>query len=535
LRSKLMVTTVDVIAQTLSRAGVPYLFGYPGGEVVEFMQAAKQTGLPFFLTKHENTAAFAAGVTGEITGIPGVCVSTLGPGVTNMATGIANAWMDRDPVIAITGQIAFNRYSTATHQVMDSIAFFKTFTKWSALVEPDSSFEIMHKAIRIATSERPGPVHLALPSNWATLEAKGMMQATPAVRVYEGMGMPSASSVKHARSMIEKANKPILFAGIGILRSGAGIRLVALAEKLGAPVIVTPKAKGVISEDHPLFAGVFEMLGDRVVIDLSNKADLILACGFDAVELDKPWTFAAPVIHVDTQPNIDEFYHAETELVGNLNDCLVALCEEASCRQAWSYDEIKKHWDALFSLITRKGNGLATHEVVRGVRALLPRETIATCDVGAHKFVTGQLWTTYSPKTFFMSNGLSGMGYGFPAAIAAQLAFPDRPVVAFLGDGGFAMYLAEIETAKRLRLPLIIIVLSDETLSLIAMSQERRGLPHNSVFFKNPDIEKVAKAFGADGRICTTIAEVQNGVETAWQERRLTLIQAVIDPAPYRI
>jgi acetolactate synthase-1/2/3 large subunit len=528
-------TVVQAMADVLRRLGTPYVFGLPGGEVVELMHALKEADIPFLLTKHENTAAFAAGVTGEILGIPGVCIATIGPGATNMATGVANAWMDRDPVIAITGQIASPRYNTATHQVLDSVAFYRPITKWSTAIHPGSAAETLHKAVRMATSERPGPVHLTLQSDLAGAEAGGKVSTTSPVRTYAGMGGPSAESMVEATKMVASAARPIIFAGLGVLRANAGDSLVCLAEKLSAPVIVMPKAKGVIPEDHPLFAGVFEMLGDKLVLEFGARADLILACGLDVVEFDKPWNFSAPVVHIDALPNSDEFYPADVELVGHPAIALSALAEQLPSRRAWTAQEIGAHRRDLLELITRAGAGMASHQVVAAARKILPRETVATCDVGAHKFLVGQLWTTYTPKSFFMSNGLSAMGYGFPAAMAAQLAWPDKPVVAFLGDGGFAMYMAELETARRLKLPLIIVVLCDGALSLIAMSQERRGLPHNAVDFANPDIAKLAEAFGADGRVCETVSEVEKAVTSAWTNRRLTVIQAIVDPGPYRL
>jgi acetolactate synthase-1/2/3 large subunit len=277
------------------------------------------------------------------------------------------------------------------------------------------------------------------------------------------------------------------------------------------------------------------MLGDKLVLEFGARADLILACGLDVVEFDKPWNFSAPVVHIDALPNSDEFYPADVELVGHPAIALSALAEQLPSRRAWTAQEIGAHRRDLLELITRAGAGMASHQVVAAARKILPRETVATCDVGAHKFLVGQLWTTYTPKSFFMSNGLSAMGYGFPAAMAAQLAWPDKPVVAFLGDGGFAMYMAELETARRLKLPLIIVVLCDGALSLIAMSQERRGLLHNAVDFANPDIAKVAEAFGADGRVCETVSEVEKAVTSAWTNRRLTVIQAIVDPGPYRL
>jgi acetolactate synthase-1/2/3 large subunit len=523
------------MAEALRRVGVPYVFGLPGGEVVEVMNAIREVNIPFFLTKHENTAAFAAGVTGQILGIPGVCIATIGPGATNMATGIANAWMDRDPVIALTGQITSSRYATATHQVMDSVAFYRPITKWSTSIHPGSAAETMHKAIRVATSERPGPVHISLPSDLPRAEAGGKSPASSPIRTFEGMGVPCQESLSKARELIASAARPIIFAGLGLVRANAGNGLVGLAERLGAPVVVMPKAKGIIPEDHPLFAGVFEMLGDKLVLELGAKADLIIACGLDVVEFDKPWIFEAPVVHLDALPNSDEFYPAEVELIGHPRLALPALSEQLPLRRAWQAEELARHRRELLALITAAGNGMAAHQVVAAARRILPKETIATCDVGAHKFLVGQLWTTYAPKSFFMSNGLSGMGYGLPAAIAAQLAWPELPVIAFLGDGGFGMYMAELETASRLRLPLILVVLCDGALSLIGMSQERRGLPHHGVHFSNPDLAQVAAAFGVAGKMCATVPEIESAISSAWTSRRLTLIQAPVDPAPYRV
>ena len=208
-------------------------------------------------------------------------------------------------------QIAAPRYNVATHQVLDSVAFYRPVTKWSASVHPGSAAETMHKAIRIAASERPGPVHLTLSSDLAKAEAGGKFPTTSPVRTYLGMGAPCKESLSKAKGMIAAAGRPIIFAGLGVLRANAGDGLVGLAEKLGAPVIVMPKAKGVIPEDHPLFAGVFEMLGDKLVLELGGRADLIVACGLDVVEFDKPWNFQATVVHVDALPNRDEFYPAE--------------------------------------------------------------------------------------------------------------------------------------------------------------------------------------------------------------------------------
>lgn len=503
--------------------------------MVEFIDEARKEGISFILTRHENTAAFAAGVTGQLTGTPGVCVSTLGPGAANMATGIANAWMDRDPLIAVTGQIATTRRATATHQVMDINSFYRPIVKWSVTVEPGSVGDCVIKALRIALSERPGPVHLCLPSNLAKAEASPPSQGfKPRAKNPPLNGAP-LEAVDRAVDILRKCSRPVILAGIGALRAGAGAELVRLAEHIGAPVVVAPKAKGIIPEDHPLFAGVLEMLGDEVVLKLVASADCIVACGLDVVELDKSWNFECPVIHIDALPNTDEFYRAEEELVGHIGLTLAAINERIGQAAKWSVDTIARHRSELFNLIRRRGQGMAPWQVVDAVREITPRDTIASCDVGAHKFLMGQLWTTYSPNSFLVSNGLSSMGYGLPAAMAAQLAYPDRHVVTVIGDGGFGMYMGELETAARLGLGLLVVVMCDRYLSLIAMSQERRGLPNYGVSFSEVDLAKVAEGLGARGVVAETPEHVRKAVGRWLEDRQLTLVQAMVDPTAYRL
>ncbi|MGB9866872.1 MAG: thiamine pyrophosphate-binding protein [Bacillota bacterium] len=529
-----MASVAATIAQVLKAAGVRYMFGYPGGEVVEFLDEARKEGIQFILTRHENAAAFAAGVTGQLTGIPGVCVSTLGPGAANMATGIANAWMDRDPLIAITGQITITRAAIATHQVMDLNAFYRPIVKWSVTVEPASAGDIALKAVRTALCERPGPVHLCLPSNLAKAEAKAPSHCSR-VRPRDLMSGAPAEAVSRAAHLIGRSNRPVVLAGIGALRANAGKELARFAEQIQAPVVVAPKAKGIIGEDHPLFAGVLEMLGDELVLRLIESADCIVCCGLDVVELDKPWTFGAPVVHVDALPNVDEFYHAEEELVGHIGLTLGALREAVGPAAKWPIESIAEHSKQLCGLVRRKAQGMAPWEVVDVVRRMAPKDTIASCDVGAHKFLMGQLWTTYLPNSFLVSNGLSSMGYGLPAAMAAQLVYPDRHVVAVIGDGGFGMYVGELETAARLGLGLLVVVMCDGCLSLIAMSQERRGLPHYGVSLKGVDLSKVAEGLGAKGMVAETPQQVESAVAQWLEHRQLTLVQAIVDPSAYRL
>jgi len=313
--------------------------------------------------------------------------------------------------------------------------------------------------------------------------------------------------------------------------------VIRLAEHLGCPVLVAPKAKGIMPEDHQLFSGVIEMLGHDVPVSLIRKADLLLAIGFDPVELDKPWLFDAPVVHIDQVPNTDGYYAASCEVVGDVRSALRALVGSLLPRGSWQWalEDIRASRHELLGLVTRKVSGLAGHDVVRTARQMLPADAIATCDVGAHKFMVGQLWTTYTPRTFFMSNGLSSMGYGFPTALTAKLLFPETPVIGFLGDGGMSMYLGEIETAVRLGVPLITVVLCDESLSLIKMNQERKGIPYTGVEFGNPDYAEIARCFGASGFRVQSQSEMQQALAEAMTSQKPVFIHADIDASAYRI
>jgi acetolactate synthase-1/2/3 large subunit len=301
-------------------------------------------------------------------------------------------------------------------------------------------------------------------------------------------------------------------------------------------VVLAPKAKGVIPEDHPLVAGVIEMLGDGVVIELTRRADLLIAIGFDPVELDKPWLFDVPVIHIDSVPNYDGYYPSALEVVGDIASAVGAITGGLPVSgTGWTLSEIEASKKTLERLITRPGSGMAGHEVVRIAREELPADTIATCDVGAHKMLVGQLWKAYRPREFFMSNGLSSMGYGFPTALVAKMLHPDRPVIAFVGDGGMSMYLGELETAVRLGTNLIAVVMCDQSLSLIKMNQERKGIPYTGVEFANPDYGKVAECMGAAGFRAGTPQALLAALRSARSCNRPAVIHADIDGAPYRL
>lgn len=528
------MNVADILVKAIKKEGIDCIFGYPGGEVTHFIEAARQAGIRFILTKHENAAAFMAGAYGEITGKPGICVATLGPGATNMATGVANAYLDRAPLIAITGNMNTAIFEYATHQKIDVVDLYKPITKWSAKVEPQSAAQIIAKAIKIAKTGRPGPVHLNLASNIASMDAEDkdwIMAPDLMLATFTG-------DLKRVSEDISKAKRPIILAGLGVVKANAHKELTQIAEKLNIPVVTSPKAKGVISEDHALSMGVIEMLGDKVIIEVIESSDLILAIGYDVVELDKQWTYNhIPTVHIDIEPNIDQFYPSYCDLYGDIKQILKAIETEVPTARKWDLEEIKQYKECLDKLITKSSDRMTPHEVVKITRRLMPKDTIMTCDVGAHKMMVGQMWKSYKPKEFFMSNGLSSMGFGFPTALGAKLVYPNRPVVAIIGDGGFGMTMAEIETAVRENLLVVLIVMDDETLSLIRMNQEKKKFenPVHGVTFSNPDIKALAESFGAFGAKAENIQEFEKLFKQAMGCGKPAIIQAVIDPMPYRI
>ncbi len=483
------------------------------------------------LTKHENTASFMAAAYGEMMGRPGVCLSTLGPGATNMATGVAHAYLDRSPVLAITGQLSTSRLLRIPHQRLDLKEFYRPITKWSARARAEGFADLMTQAISIATAPRQGPVHLEFTSDVAKQPALEGEIPPPPESPYQAV--TGEQQIAEAISLVDRARAPAILAGLGALRSSRQVRV--LAERLQAPVVTTPKAKGVFPEDHPLWAGVVEMAGDKVVFELLATADLLIAVGFDVVELDKAWILDVPILHIDAIPDAEGFYPITLELTGDIKTLVAGFAWGVGGAKRWPLATLADHRARLRESITPPGGNFPAYRLLETLRRLVPREAVITCDTGAHKMLAGQLWLTYEPGTFLVSNGLSSMGYAFPTAMVAKLVYPPRPVVALVGDGGFSMYLGELETAVRLQLPLVIVVFVDGCLSLVRMGQERKGYPPVGTSFQNPDFIQVVRAFGADGGVVESAEECEAAVGRAFASKGPFVIEAHINPSAYRL
>ena len=519
-----MPTHAEAIARTLAERGVQYVFGLPGGEIIAFINACREAGLRFLLTGHEASAAWMAQVIGQITGVPGVCAATLGPGATNLVTGVANAWLDRAPMLAVTAQIPSATIDTMSHQRLPLSNLFSNISKGSFSVGAEDTIHLTNRSMDLAGAPRPGPVHMTLASDLAVQEyTHSPLQAN------SQQSPTSRTTVAQIAARIEAAHRPLVLIGLGAAPTDSSA-VRALVEKLQAPFLVTPKVKGIVTEDHPLFAGVASgMAIDRDILATIQAADLIVAVGFDPVECDKTWFTGVNVAALDTAPMTEGNYHP-AELIGDLGDLLSELTTLIRTPRPWPEDLLAVRRAA----IQRKPiSGMSPLRIIEELRAIFPRDGIATCDVGSHKLVMGQFWRAYEPGTFFMSNGLSGMGFGIPAAIAAQLAHPTKHVVAVVGDGGMLMMIHDLALVRALNLPILMVVLSDRSLSLIRVSAERRGFPAYGVDFNPPDFAAIGQAFGIASKRVGAIEEAKNVICDALTERVPFLLDIPIDHREY--
>ena len=530
------MNTSEVIIQYLASAGIRHIFGYPGDPSVEFLEAARREGMRFVLGSREGTAGLMAEAYGQLTGRPGVCLSTLGPGSTNLVNAVANAYLDRVPMLAISGQIERKREPYFTHQVVDHNRLFSPISKWTTAVQPNTVGTIMRKALRIATAERPGPVHITTAGDVVGAEATDCEISLPPMRAARtpqlfSTGAAESDPVKRIKS----ARRPVILAGISAVWSGATAALVRLAETIGAPVVVSPMSKGVMPEDHPLYAGTLDMACNKFVWDFLKGADLLLAVGFDAVELIKPWPLAMPIIHIDTVPNTDQIYQADLEIVGDIADILEAIAAACGSLERWSAAEVAAHRGKLTELYYagRVAGRLNPTDVVDVLRGAMPRDTVVSTDVGSHKMLIGQGWTSYSPRALLMTNGLSSMGFSLPAAIAAKLVHPEKPVVCFVGDGGLAMVQAELRVASSLKLDPVVVVFCDNSLNRIELKQMARQYPSWGTVIEPTDISMLARSMGCDGVAVDSIKGLESALTGGRAKDRPLVIGARIDPAQY--
>jgi len=528
----------DLLVKCLEQEGVEYIFGVPGEENADFMiSLAQSERIRFVLTRHEQGAAFMAEVYGRLTGNPAGCLGTLGPGATNLITGVANANMDRAPLLVLTGQGSTDRLHKESHQIMDVTGMYQPVTKWTTTItNPDTIPEIVRKAVRLIRTEKPGAVHLELPEDVAEMETA----ATPMVPRRFRRSVPDSKIVDKAFAMLREAKSPVIVAGNGCIRKRASKQLRIFCEKTGIGVISTFMAKGCVDMDADYCLYTIGLGSKDRISRAIDDADLVITLGFDMVEYDpRRWNEKGDkrIVHVDfLAAEIDAHYHPEAELIGDLAHALWMLNErvdeaglpefdfagQRACREAMAKDFAEYMDDTTVGTIRPQ-------KALWDVRRVMGPTDILLSDVGAHKMWIARHYHCHEPNTCLIPNGFCSMGFALPGAIAAHIVCPDRRILAISGDAGFLMNAQEMETARRLGSNIVVMVWEDNAYGLIAWKQETHFGRHTDLSFGNPDWLTLAAAFGWNGHFCAKSAELAATLEAAFEEQGPSLVVIPID------
>lgn len=497
------MNTADLLVRCLENEGVRYIFGLPGEENLHVLEAIRNSSIQFITTRHEQGAAFMADVYGRLTGQAGVCLSTLGPGATNLMTGVADANLDGAPLVAITGQVGTDRMHKESHQYLDLVAMFAPVTKWNTqIVRPSIAPEVVRKAFKLAQTEKPGAVHIDVPENIAAMPVTG----DPLSKGDVEKTYASFRSIKQAAEVISKANNPIILVGNGAIRAHASEAVTQFASQLNIPVANTFMGKGVIPYTHPLALwSVGLQLRDYINCGF-DRADLVIAIGYDLIEYSpKKWNSDSkiPIVHIaDTHAEIDSSYIPVVEVVGDISDSLDEILQRADrTGKANPYalelrDDIRADYE---QYANDDGFPIKPQKLVYDLRQVMGPEDIVISDVGAHKMWMARHYHCETPNTCIISNGFAAMGIAIPGAIAAKLVAPDKKVVAVTGDGGFMMNCQELETALRVGTNFVTIIFNDGGYGLIEWKQENQMGRSSFIKFGNPDFVKFAESMGLKG------------------------------------
>jgi acetolactate synthase I/II/III large subunit len=517
----------------LKQIGVRHVFGVPSGPWTTFMDAFEKVGVEFVLVSNEASAGFMAEVSGRLTGIPGICYGTTGPGATNLSTGVGGALLDRSPVIAFTTEPPDSMLGRTTQMAIDHQALFKPITKWTTRLSEDNVEETLCKAVSIATSGIPGSVHIGLP---ADIGEKTALENTSPAPYTAPAASPDATSLSKLVELFTRARRPLLAVGLSAVRSKAGELIRLIAEKHRIPVVLTPMAKGLIPEDHPSYAGVlFHALSD-IVAETNRQSDMVFGAGYDPIEFNyEDWLPPVPLVHIDTvAADIDRSqYTVALEVTGEIIPALEVLAEAEMEKKDWDFEALAERRARMFDRLKPKGDRFGPVAVLDMLREMLPEDGVMTCDVGAHTHLIGQQWRTPAPNLQIMTNGWSSMGYGVPAAIGAKLCRPDRPVVCVSGDGGFLMMAGEMATALRLGVHIVFLVLVDRRLELIRIKQERKGYRRYGTFLHGRQYSSATNIFGVPVISATTLPEYEAALNKAFAAQGPVVVEALIDGEEY--
>ncbi|GAA5316881.1 MAG: acetolactate synthase large subunit [Candidatus Pelagadaptatus aseana] len=527
------------MVQCLEEEGVEYIFGVPGEENADFMISLEQSEkIKFILTRHEQGAAFMAEIYGRLTGNPAGCLGTLGPGATNLITGVADSNMDRAPMLVLTGQGASTRLHKESHQVMDVVDMFKPVTKWATTIwHPENIPEIMRKAVRLARTEKPGAVLVELPEDIAKLP----VNKTPLPVKKFRRPVPADKIIDMAYERLKNAKRPIIIAGNGCIRKRASKQLRIFCEKTGIGVLSTFMAKGCVDMDAPYCLYTIGLGSKDIPACAIDAADLVITIGYDMVEYHpRLWNGedTKEVLHIDFLPaEIDEHYHPETEVVGDLAHSLWMLNERLDNDPSPTNFDLQQQQsvrEQMTEEFDRYSNDDTSHtikpqKVLSDARTVMGAHDILLSDVGAHKMWIARHYQCHEPNTCLIPNGFCSMGFALPGTIAASIVYPDRKILGICGDGGFLMNVQEMETAKRLNCHMTIMVWEDGGYGLIGWKQTNEFGRHTDLAFDNPDWVQLAESFGWSGHRVDHSKELKTVLEAALNEEGPSLVVLPID------
>jgi acetolactate synthase-1/2/3 large subunit len=522
----------EVFVECLEAEGVEYVFGIPGEETLDLNESLADSSINFVLVRHEQGGAYMADAYGRLTGRAGVCLGTLGPGATNLVTAVADAFLDRAPLVALTGQSDLERMHKESHQYIDLIGILRPVVKWNARVSsPEIVPEVVRKAFKVAESEKPGSTHLELPEDvmMRSLDASPLPRRAP-VRPEPGM-----RELQTATEIITNAEHPIILAGNGAIRTHASRGLRAFVQTTGIPVAETFMAKGLLDYEDPHALGTVGLQSRDYAMAGFEDADVVIAVGYDLVEhAPEHWNPKADkqIVVIDTvDAEIDEFFIPAVELIGDIPHVLARLAAGCSS-QAPAHPDSRLRDLVLGALTEARDDDhfpMRPPRVLSDIRHALRRDDLLVSDVGLHKLWIGRMFPAHEPGTVLIANGLAGMGFALPTAIAAKLVNPKRHVVTVSGDGGFLMNCQELETAVRLGTAVVNVIWENGQFGSIAWKQDKKFGRHFDVDFGNPDFVKLADAFGMPAWRCASADEFSRRLSQALALDGPSLIVVPID------
>lgn len=529
-------TTAQVLVRCLENEGVKYIYGIPGEENLELMQALKNSSIQFITVRHEQGAAFMADMYGRLTGKAGVCLSTLGPGATNLITGVADAFSDGAPLVAITGQVGTERMHLTTHQYLNLTELFEPITKRAKqVVRPDTVSEIVRIAFKYAESEKPGACLIDLPVNIAAMPIADETAQKPLKRPAPTVEECSLADIEKGAEWINKAKNPVIIVGHSAVRNHAEKALTRFAEKMHIPVVNTMMAKGMIPLTSRYSMGTIGIPQRDYSNKVVDESDLVIAVGYDIVEFaPAKWNKdnRHPILHIDTRPaHINRLYQPAVELVGDISYTL----REIECR-CDSKDEpenaltIRETMQAeIKSYENDDAFPLKPQKILCDIRKVMGKEDILISDVGAHKMWIARQYQCYKPNTCIISNGFATMGISVPGALSAKMIFPDKKILAVTGDGGFMMNCQEMETAVRNGTNFVVLIFNDSGYGLIKWKQDDRYGEHNFVDFTNPDFVKFAESMHCKGYRIEKAEDLIPTLEEAFKQSVPVIIDCPVD------